>query len=258
MPAVTYSLKNHISVITLNRPEAMNTFNFDMYNELNAALAKFRDDNNAWVAILTAAGEKAFSAGVDLEIARVALMSDNVDEATRKFSVDLQGEYYCDKPIIAAIQGHCIGEGLSTVLGCDLRIASDNASFALPEAKIGVPTVNAAIHGASIIGVSNILELLLLGEPRDADWAYQTGLVNLVVPYAELFSTAMSWAEKIATLSPQANYITKEAAKRSQSRTFEEAQSIGAARRSIYLLTNDAREGPTAFLEKRKPQFTGH
>lgn len=260
MPVVSFELENHVAVITLNRPEAMNTFNLEMYKDFNVATELFRKEKSARVAVIRAAGDEAFSAGVDLKALNVAM--DGKSEAeqaelVQMFNIDIEGEYFCDKPIIAAIQGYCIGEGLSMALGCDLRIAGESATFALPESKVGVPTINAAIHGARLMGVSNALELLLLGEQRDAAWAYRTGLVNRVVADTDVLSAAMEWAEKIASLSPLANQITKEAAVRSRYRTFDETVEIAAAKRDTLLKSHDMKEGRQAFIEKRAPKFIG-
>jgi E-phenylitaconyl-CoA hydratase len=260
MSVVTYELQDHVGVITLNRPDVMNAFNPQMYREFNEVATRFREDEDAWVAVITAAGDKAFSAGVDVK-ALDGVFDGAGDGAVERiaavFNIELEEEYFCDKPIIAAIRGYCIGEGLSLALGCDLRIAGESAMFALPEGKIGVPTINAAIHGARIMGPSNALELLLLAEQRDAQWAYRTGLVNLVVPDEKVLSTAMDWAGKIAALSPLANRITKEATVRSRYRSFDEAVAIGVQKRMAMVDGHDAKEGRRAFIEKRKPRFIG-
>jgi len=258
MVVVSYELEEHVAIITLNRPEHMNTFNPAMYREFNSCMSRFREDDKAWVALIAANGDRAFSAGVDIKSldAEISTASEEqLPALLSEFSIDLQDEYFCDKPIIAAIQGFCIGEGLSLALGCDLRIAGEGASFALPESKIGIPTVNASIHGARIIGPSNILELLLMGEPRDAQWAYRTGLINRVVPDADVFSAGRDWADKVAALSPMANWIAKEAAVRSRYRSFGETVEIAAARRDALFTSHDFREGRRAFIEKRKPNF---
>ncbi|MBN7796562.1 enoyl-CoA hydratase/isomerase family protein [Parahaliea mediterranea] len=258
MPVVTYELQDHVALITLNRPEAMNTFNPDMYRAFNAATARFRDDDAAWVAVIAAAGDRAFSAGVDIKaLDALAASADDPGALAQTFDIELEGEYFCDKPILAAIQGYCIGEGLSMALGCDLRIAGEGARFALPESRVGLPTINAAMHGARIMGTANALELLLLGEQRDAEWARRTGLVNRVVPDDQVLDETLAWARKIAALSPLANRITKDMAARGHSRGFAESAALGARRRDALLASHDAAEGRRAFLEKRAPKFIG-
>lgn len=260
MSVIQYQVKNKIAILTLNRPDAMNTFTPAMYQEFNAAMAKFKADDAAWVCIIHANGDKAFSAGVDINSIPLDLEKQSPEEQAdilNQFNIDLEGEYYCDKPIIAALHGYCIGEGLSIALACDFRIAEETCLFSLPEAKVGLPTVNAAIHGATKIGVSNILELLLLGEKRDAAWAYRTGLVNKVVPTGKVLETAIEWAEKINSLSPLAVRLTKEVAVRSRYRTFNESEADVVPKRKELAATSDAKEAIRAFLEKRKPVFTG-
>lgn len=257
---VNYKVQGRIGIVTLNRPESMNAFNLDMYRSFNEALRRFRENEEVWVCVIHANGEKAFSAGVDINALPTDLENASAAEKAailEQFSIELEEEYFCDKPIIAAIHGYCIGEGLSMALGCDLRIADTTAKFCLPEAKIGIPTVNAAMHGASKIGISNILELLLLGEQRDADWAYRTGLVNKVVPAGKALEAALEWAEKIASLSPLAIQITKEVAVRSRYRTFDEGVAIADPKKDAVLNSSDYKEAVQAFLEKRKPIFTG-
>lgn len=261
MSVIQYQVKDRIAIITLNRPEAMNTFTPTMYREFNEAMATFKKDENAWVCVIHANGEKAFSAGVDITTIPMDLEKQSPQEQAdilNQFSIDLEGEYYCDKPIIAALHGYCIGEGLSIALACDLRIAEETCIFSLPEAKMGLPTVNAAIHGATKIGVSNILELLLLGEKRDAAWAYRTGMVNKVVPAGKALEAALEWANQINSLSPLAVRITKEVAVRSRYRTFGECEEVVTPRKKTLMATKDAKEAIQAFLEKRKPVFRGH
>lgn len=260
MSIINYKVENRIAIITLNRPEAMNTFTPAMYQAFNDAMANFRKDKDAWVCVIHANGEKAFSAGVDITTIPIDMKNQTPQEQAvilNQFSIDLEGEYYCDKPIIAALHGYCIGEGLSIALGCDLRIAEETCVFSLPEAKMGIPAVNAAIHGATKMGVSNVLELLLLGEKRDAAWAYRTGLVNKVVPTGKALEAALEWANKINESSPLAVRITKEVAVRSRYRSFQEGEAIASPKRKALLETNDAKEAIRAFLEKRKPIFKG-
>lgn len=260
MPVINYKVENRIAIITLNRPEAMNTFTPEMYQAFNEAMENFRKDDAAWVCVIHANGEKAFSAGVDITTIPMDMETQTPQEQAEilsRYNIDLEGEYYCNKPIIAALHGYCIGEGLSIALGCDLRIAEETCVFSLPEAKMGIPAVNAAIHGANKMGVSNVLELLLLGEKRDAAWAYRTGMVNKVVPTGKALEAALEWANKINESSPLAVRITKEVAVRSRYQTFTEGEAMATPKKKAILSSNDAKEAIQAFLEKRKPIFTG-
>lgn len=261
MPVINYRVQNRIAIVTLNRPDAMNTFTPAMYREFNEAMLKFKQDEDAWVCIIHANGEKAFSAGVDITTLPLDMENSTPqeqDEILSQYNIDLEGEYYCNKPIIAALHGYCIGEGLSIALACDLRIAEETCIFCLPEAKMGIPTVNAAIHGANKIGISNILELLLLGEKRDADWAYRTGLINKVVPTGTALEAAIEWANQINTLSPLAVRLTKEVAVRSRYRQFNESELAAVPKKKNMLTSNDSKEAIKAFLEKRTPNFKGN
>ncbi|WP_206486281.1 enoyl-CoA hydratase-related protein [Thalassotalea sp. G2M2-11] len=258
MSLVEYTCKDNIATITLNRPDAMNAFNPDMYLAFNAATNRFKNDNNAWVAVITSSSEKAFSAGVDVKALDAAMSTTTDIKALEAiYTIDLEEEYFCDKPIIAAINGYCVGEGLSLVLGADIRICGKNASFCLPEAKVGLPTLNAAIHGTRLIGSAYMLELLLTGEHKDANWAAKTGLVNCMVNDDDVYDTALAWAEKIAALSPLAIQATKSAAVKSHFMSFADICAEMAIKRKTILNSKDAIEGRQAFIEKRKPKFIG-
>ena len=258
MSLVEYSCKQRVAKIAINRPDAMNAFSPDLYAAFNRAMAKFRDDNQAWVAVITSTCEKAFSVGVDIKaLNKVMAQGLDLTAIEKMYTIDLETEYFCDKPIIVAINGYCVGEGLSLALGADIRIAGESSSFCLPEAKIGVPTVNAAIHAYRLMGKSSALELLLLGEHKSAQWAELKGLVNKVVPDEEVESTAMAWALKIVALSPLANRATKEVTIKSGSMSFAELNELGAKLKHKVLASKDAVEGRRAFIEKRAPVFVG-
>ncbi len=260
MPVILYEVKNRIATVMLNRPDKMNTFDTEMYRAFNLAMNRFKEDSNAWVCVIHAAGDKAFSAGVDIAEVSRALTTDlnvPVNERLNRFLLEIENDGFCSKPIIAAIHGYCIGEGLSLALGCDLRIAASDAIFSLPEAKVGIPTINAAFHGTNKIGASNILELILLGEKRDAEWAYRTGLINKVVPEGRALEEAMKWAEKIAALSPAAIRISKNVVRESRHRSFDEICQNADAEKLQLLEGNDVKEAIKAFFEKRNPLFTG-
>ncbi|NVK24214.1 MAG: enoyl-CoA hydratase/isomerase family protein [Gammaproteobacteria bacterium] len=257
MSLVTYSCENHVATIAINRPDAMNAFNPELYVAFNEATAQFKQDDDAWVAVITSTSEKSFSVGVDIK-ALNEVMATNPDMATLEhmFSIDLEGEYFCDKPILVAIRGYCVGEGLSLALGADIRVAGKSASFCLPEAKIGVPTVNAAIHATRLMGKANAMELLLTGEQKDASWAEKKGLVNIVVDDKDVEKVTLEWAHKIAALSPLANRATKRIIGKTDAMSFEELSALGATLRKSVLASNDAKEGRQAFIEKRQPNFT--
>jgi len=262
--AVRYEPSGRIAWITLDRPDALNTFDRAMHNELQDAWLAFRDDPDLWVAIVTGEGDRAFSAGADVrgfgsqpKAGEKRPMGPGRHLWETRYDWDLQGGLEVWKPTIAAINGYCIGEGLTLALACDLRIASDRATFAYPEVQIGLPTIAGAIRAPRVIGLGAALELLLTGERVDARRAYEMGLVNKVVPHDDLRAEATRWAERLARNAPQAMAATKEVAYRSQAMSFTDALRMGEAMRKLAGSTDDAREGVRAFREKREPDYHG-
>jgi enoyl-CoA hydratase/carnithine racemase len=262
--AIRYEVKDRVAWITLDRPEALNTFDRAMHNELHDAWMTFRDDPDVRVAVATGAGDRAFSAGADV---RGFGQQASVDERRpagpgrhmweTRYDWDLQGGLEVWKPTIAAINGYCIGEGLTFALACDLRIASARATFAYPEVQIGIPTIAGAIRAPRVVGLGGALELLLVGDRIDAQRAYDIGLVNKVVAHEELLREAGRWANRLARNAPQAMAATKEVAVRSQAMSFGDALRMGEAMRKLAGSTDDAREGVRAFREKRDPEYHG-
>lgn len=259
--AVRYEPKDKIAWITLNRPEALNTFDRTMHNELREAWLAFRDDPDLVVAVVTGAGDRAFSGGADLRDRPAPEEPRPMGPARHlwetRYDWDLQGGLELWKPVIAAINGYCIGEGLTLALACDLRIASDRATFQYPEVQIGLPTIAGAIRAPRALGLAAALELLLVGDRVDATRALQMGLVNKVVSADELTAEATRWAQRLARNAPQAMAATKEVAVRSQAMSFADALRMGEAMRKLAHATDDAREGVRAFREKRDPDYHG-
>jgi len=248
-----YDKRDRIAVITINRPEAMNAFTPDMLQAMDAAFADFNKDPNLWVAILTAAGEKSFCTGMDLKAAIPMMQTGDelgyTDHTKRPFSDVF-------KPIIAAINGYCIAGGLEFLQGTDLRIAAEHASFGLGEVRWGIiPTGGSHIRLPRQIPWAVAMELLLMGRPITAQRAYDIGLVNEVVPADQLMPTALKWAETICKNGPLAVRTAKEIAVRALSLEsgFVLEKAIGAR----VFASEDAKEGPRAFAEKRPPRFTG-
>jgi enoyl-CoA hydratase/carnithine racemase len=230
-----------------------------MLNELNECFIQFRSDDKAWVAVVTGAG-KAFSSGHDVkEIS--SLLEKGLDELPSLWDTFYHNSFQYDleiyKPIIAAINGHCVGEGCLTAMSCDLRICSESAIFSFPEVVIGIPTIIGGIKAARLMGLGHSMELILMGEQKDAQWAYRTGLVNKVVPDSELMGVAYTWAERLAKLGPIAVRCAKEVILRSLDTNFFEAARMGEAMRRVSLQSQDTKEGINSFLEKRVPKFIG-
>lgn len=248
-----YEKKDRIAVLTINRPEAMNAFTAEMLRAMDAAFDDFNKDAELWVAILTAAGDKAFSSGMDLKEAIPLLATGDElgyeDHTKRPFSDVF-------KPIIAAVNGYCIAGGLEFLQGTDIRIAAEHATFGLGEVRWGIiPTGGSHIRLPRQIPWAVAMELLLTGRPLDARRAYDIGLVNQVVPAEELMPTAFKLAETICKNGPLAVRTAKEIAVRSLG--LESGFVLEKALGARVMASEDAKEGPRAFAEKRKPRFTG-
>jgi enoyl-CoA hydratase len=254
LPATVLSEKHdHVTVITINRPEAMNSLSMEMLLGIEEAFADFNDDPDGWVAILTAAGDKAFSSGLDLKEAAPMLTGGDTlgfDDTTKRQFSDVF------KPIICAVNGFCIAGGMEMMLGTDLRIAADHATFGLGEVKWGlVPLGGTHIRLPRQIPWAIAMQLLLTGKNIDAQRAYEVGLVNEVVPAAELMPTAMKLAERMCRNGPLAMKTAKEIAVRSLE--LESGFVLEKALGARVLASEDAKEGPRAFAEKRPAKFTG-
>ena len=252
-PTMLYEKRDRIAIVTINRPEALNAFTPDMLRAMDAAFAEFNKDPDLWVAILTAAGEKSFCAGMDLKAA-IPLVNEGdemgyADHTKRPFSDVF-------KPIIAAVNGYCIAGGLEFLQGTDLRIAAEHATFGLGEVRWGIiPTGGSHIRLPRQIPWAVAMELLLMGRPITAQRAYDIGLVNEVVAADQLMPTALKWAETICKNGPLAVRTAKEIAVRALGLEsgFVLEKAIGAR----VFASEDAKEGPRAFAEKRPPRFTG-
>ncbi len=201
--SVLYSLDGHVATITYNRPEAMNAINRDMRRGLNDAFARFRDDDAAWAAIVTGAG-RAFCAGADLHEPGGAVgdFPGSFWEKPTLNSFESGWEIY--KPVIAAVNGHCLGYGLTLVTWCDFVIASDRASFGYPEAALGMPAIVGAIRLPQRIAWADAMEILMTGEPIDAETAHRIGLVWRLVPHDSLIREANALATRLLRGAPLA------------------------------------------------------
>lgn len=256
MSLVTYELHGHVATITLNRPQARNAINGAMRNDLNAAFDRFRDEENAWVGILTANGD-VYCAGADLRDSggAVGTFGGTFWEKPTINSFESGMELF--KPTIAAVHGPCVGYGLTGVLFCDFVIASTEAVFSFPEVAIGVPTIVGAIRLPQRVGWANAMELLLTGKPMSAHRAKEIGLVWKLVEPDELQSTARAWAHILTEAAPLAQRATKEVAWRSVDMGWTEAVRFGETMRKVAGATQDVAEGLRAWREKRAPDWQG-
>jgi E-phenylitaconyl-CoA hydratase len=254
--AVTYELDNHIATITYNRPDALNAINADMRRGLNAAFERFRTEDDAWVAIVTGAG-RAFCAGADMRDGAGSAGNFGGTFWEKPTFNSFESGWEIFKPVIAAVNGYCLGYGLTLVTWCDFVIASDRAEFGFPEVGIGVPTIVGAIRLPQRINWQYAMELLLTGERIGAARAKEIGLAGWVVPHDELMTAARTLAERLVRAAPLAARATKEVAVRSQHLTSLDAIRFGETMRRVAAATDDAAEGGRATREGRPPRWTG-
>jgi crotonobetainyl-CoA hydratase len=251
--------------ITLDRPK-VNAIDYELSRKINDAVVKLRDDPELRVGLLTATGDRVFSAGWDLKA--VNRGEQQLDEWWEADS-DLPGGFAgltemwdLNKPVIAAVNGLAIGGGFELVMACDLIVAAEHVEFALPEMPLGiVPDAGAIQRLPRRIPYNVALEMLLLGRRMTATEAAQHGLINLVVPGSELLQRARAWADQLAEAAPLALQSVKEVLRAIEGDTVERAfQTMRTGEVPIYrqmLKSKDAEEGIRAFVEKRKPKFLG-
>ncbi len=256
MALVTYECEDHIATITLNRPEARNAINGALRQDLNAAWERFRDDEDAWVAILTAAGD-VFCAGGDLKDGEgsVGTFAGTFWEKPTINSFESGMELF--KPTIAAVHGPCVGYGVTGVLFCDFVIASTTATFSFPEVTLGVPTIVGAIRLPERVRWADAMELLLTCKPVSAERANEMGLVLRLVEPEELQDTARTWARTLTEAAPLAQRATKEVAWRTANMGWIESVRFGETMRKVAGATQDVVEGIAAWREKRAPRWRG-
>jgi len=254
MSLVTYELRDHIATITLNRPESRNAINGALREDLNTAWNRFRDDEDAWVGVLTANGD-VYCAGADLKdgAGSVGTFGGTFWEKPTINSFESGMELF--KPTIAAVHGPCIGYGLTGVLFCDFVIASTEATFCFPEVSIGIPTIVGAIRLPQRIGWANAMELLLTGKPIDAQRAKEIGLVWKLVEPDHLQEQAHAWARVLTDAAPLAQRATKEVAWRTADMGWIESVRFGEVMRKVASATDDVAEGMAAWRDRRKPDW---
>jgi enoyl-CoA hydratase/carnithine racemase len=257
MPAVEYQEDGHIALITINRPESMNSINREVMSGLLEAFTRFRDNRDLRVSILTGIGDRAFSAGADLKEATEGGTADRTPWEPLPTGIHYGMELW--KPVIAAVNGYCLGGGLELALSCDIRIGSENSSYGLPEVSRGIiPGGGGTQRLTRIIGLGEAMELLLTGRRIDAQEALRLGLVTHVVPLENLIDKAKELASEIAENAPLSIQASKEAAMRGLNTTLQEGLRIEQWQFALISQTEDAKEGPLAFVEKRAPNYQGH
>ncbi len=247
--------KGPVVQITLNRPEVLNAMDPQTYEEIGEALVALEHDPEVRVGIITGAGDKAFTAGADINRMHDAAERRVSWEPWRPNRFD-QG-LNTSKPLIAAINGYALGGGLELALACDIRIAASHAQFGTPEVKWNLLHGYGALRLPQSIPLSNVMEMLLTGDFIDAQEALRLGLVSRVVSAEELLPAAYRTAQKICDNGPLAVQMTKELVLRGLNSSLEDALRLYKAYNQIIGSTEDQREGTLAFAQKRKPVFQG-
>ena len=250
----------HLTIITLNRPEVMNALHPPANQELDRVFDEFGSDPDAWVAIVTGAGERAFSAGNDLK-----WQAEHGGSAVREGMKGVHGGFGgltrrtdLFKPLIAAVNGFALGGGFEIVLACDIILASETATFGLPEPRVGLMAAAGGVHRLPRhVPYHLAMGMLLTGRHVSAQEARELGLVSEVVAPEELLPRARSWAESILECSPLSIRASKEAAQRGLGLSLEQALDTVLPGQSAMAASEDYVEGPRAFAEKRKPNWKG-
>ena len=254
---VLYEKKGAIAYVTLNRPKVLNALNGKTWDDLRAAFEKARNDGEVRGVILTGAGDKAFIAGADIgELAHLSAIEGEESSSNGQAVLNLVENL--GKPVIAAINGFALGGGCETAMACTIRIASETAKFGQPEVKLGVPPgAGGTQRLPRLVGKGRALQLILTGEIISAQEAWRIGLVNEVVPAANLISRAEAILKQIFSNAPVAIRYSLEAVTKGLEASLDEGLALEASFFGLCAGTEDKKEGTSAFLEKRAPQFRG-
>jgi enoyl-CoA hydratase len=246
-----------IAILTIQRPQRLNALDARTLDELRDAFLSFQHDAETRCVILTGAGEKAFVAGADIN----ELAQDTPQEARRR-ALAAQGVFDLieglGKPVIAAVNGFALGGGCELAMACTLRIAADSARFGQPEINLGlIPGFAGTQRLVRLVGKSKAMEMIVTGAPISAQDALACGLINRVVPAAELMKEARALAADLASKAPIALGYAMEAVNRGAEMGFADACQLEAALFGLVMATDDMKEGTSAFLQKRKAEFKG-
>jgi enoyl-CoA hydratase len=257
LETVLYEKKDAIAYVTVNRPKVLNALNRQTWTDLRAAFEEARDDGGVRGVILTGAGEKAFIAGADIsELAHVTAVEAERSSSFGQSVLNLIENL--GKPVIAAINGFALGGGCETAMACTIRIAAENAKFGQPEVKLGlVPGGGGTQRLPRLVGKGRALQLILSAEIIDAIEAHRIGLVNEVVPAAELIPRAGTVLRQIFANAPIAVQYSLEAVNKGLETSQAEGLALEASFFGLCAATEDKKEGTTAFLEKRPAKFQG-
>jgi enoyl-CoA hydratase/carnithine racemase len=258
---ILFDTRGQIAFVTFNRPESLNAVNRQMARELIEACAEIEENSAIRIAIFTGAGEKAFSAGMDLK-ERAETVFSPIERRAQKLSATIHTQTRAvaaiTKPTIAAIRGYCVGGGLEFALACDLRVAAEDAKLGLTEVRRGIiPGAGGTQRLTRAVGVTKAMEMCLTGDTVSGLEAKSLGLVNNAVPSAEVIKAAEDLANRILKGAPTSVMFIKEAIKKGVELPLEEGLRLEADLSSLIGSTEDAKEGPRAFAEKRAPVWKG-
>lgn len=244
--------RGHVEIVTINRPDARNAINRATAVALGEALDDCETDDDVWVVVLTAAGDKAFSAGMDLK----AFAAGEFPITDKGFGGITQRDF--PKPLIAAANGSALAGGFEIMISCDMVIAADHAKFGIPEASRGlVAGAGGLIRLPKLVPLAVAYEMALTADPIDAQRAYELGLVNHVVPGDQVLDTAIALAERIAKNAPLAVRTSKDVMKRSREMSEKDSWVLNGEAFGMIGRSADALEGATAFAQKREPNWQG-
>ncbi|MFQ5751256.1 MAG: enoyl-CoA hydratase-related protein [bacterium] len=254
---ILFKKENKIAYITIDRPKVLNALNWQTMQEIREAFSKIKEDNSVSGVIITGTGEKSFVAGADIK----ELATKNPVGA-KEFSMASQEilhfiEHF-PKPILAAVNGYCLGGGCELAMACHIRVASENAKFGQPEVNLGIIPGNGGTQRLSrLVGKGRALELILTGNLIDAREAYRIGLVNKVTDAAQLMTVAEDILKTIFSKGPVAVKLGLEAVNHGMELTLDEGIQLESNLFGLCFSTQDMKEGTQAFIEKRPPDFKG-
>ncbi len=256
-----FEVRNQIAFVTFNRPDSMNAMNRQMMKELVDACRQVEEDAGIRVAIFTGAGEKAFSAGMDLK-ERAETSFSPIERRAQKLSATINTQTRAvaavTKPTIAAIRGYCVGGGLEFALACDMRVAAEDAKLGLAEVKRGIiPGSGGTQRLPRTVGVAKALEMCLTGDNVTGAEAQRLGLINIAVPAGDVMKAAEDLAVRILKGAPMSVLFIKEAIKKGVELSLDEGFRLESDLSAMIATTEDSKEGPRAFAEKRAPVWKG-
>ncbi|NNE44626.1 MAG: enoyl-CoA hydratase/isomerase family protein [Gemmatimonadetes bacterium] len=252
---IRLELDQGTALLTVDRPEVRNALDADTVTEIHGALDRIEAEGSTRVLIVTGAGEKVFVAGADVNSLLARSARDTLDANNNRLFSRLENVAY---PTIAAVNGFALGGGLEFALACDLRVASENAKLGLPETSLGIiPGAGGTHRLPRLVGLGLAKEMILAGTILDADAALRSGLVNRVVPSGELLDTARELARQIKKRAPLATELAKVSLNSAGNIPVEYGMAFDRVAQTVLNASHDKKEGMTAFLEKRKPEFRG-